>query len=47
MKSIFSLLLVAALLLSAWGCRHNRDDETGQSDNRDRSDVIRGKNPGK
>lgn len=46
MKSIFALLLAMALL-SAWGCRDDRDDETGQSENRDRADVIRGKNPGR
>ena len=47
MKRFVTTLLVAVLLAPAWGCRDDRNDETGRSEKQDRIDAARGTPPKK
>ena len=46
MKKVLTSLLAAVLLVSAWGCRADRDDGTGKGENQERLDATRGTRPG-
>jgi hypothetical protein len=46
MKNILMAALAVVLLGSAWGCRDDRNDETGKGERQERLDTTRGNRPG-
>ena len=45
MKRVLTTLLAAVLLGSAWGCRDDRNDDTGRGERQERLDTTRGTRP--
>ena len=45
MTRVMTALLAAVLLASAFGCRDDRDDETGGGETEERIDTTRGRMP--
>jgi hypothetical protein len=45
-KNCVVTLLAAVLLASAWGCRDDRNDDTGKGEKQERLDATRGTPPG-
>lgn len=46
MTRIFTAVVATVLLASAWGCRDDRNDETGSGERQERLDTTRGTRPG-
>lgn len=46
MKTMLMVMLAVVLLGSAWGCRDDRNDETGKGEREERLDTTRGNRPG-
>ena len=45
MKSVLMAMLAGALLVSTFGCRDDRNDETGRGEREEHLDTTRGTRP--
>jgi len=46
MRKVLMSLLAGVLLVSAWGCQDERNDDTGKGEKQERLDATRGTRPG-